>query len=142
MSILGKIISPILFSIATSSYAQGKYEKAAKLYYKSIALDPQQGDIEYTYNCLGRCFKEIGDYSKALNNFSRSYDIYRKKEVIFKNDLQKREFRNMLLTYKNMLKGFGTIEKMEEVENEAKRMGVDLNEDEEEAVTSYHTLPK
>ena len=45
------------------------------------------------------------------------------------------------MIYRSMLKGFGQKEKVKEVEIESKKLGIELD-DEDNVTTSYHMLPK
>ncbi len=141
MSIIGRFGAPFFFGLASSKYVQGKYRKAARLYEKAILLDPQGDNMEYSYLCLGRCYKEIGRFQDAFTNFSKAYEMYIKKKSIIENDFKKKEVKEMLLAYISMLKSFGKAEEVNKVVSESKKIGIDID-NEEDGRTSYFILPK
>lgn len=62
----------------------GESDLAKQHYLRALALNEKTKDLEsraWYYSCLGETFKKDSLYSKALQYFTRAYDIYQRPEI-------------------------------------------------------------
>jgi tetratricopeptide (TPR) repeat protein len=64
------------FYLANSYKDAGQFENAIKKYKKRIDLGGWQEEVWYSYYNLGKCYKEIGNITKAINAWIQAYVFY------------------------------------------------------------------
>jgi tetratricopeptide (TPR) repeat protein len=64
------------FYLANSYKDAGQFENAIKKYKKRIDLGGWQEEVWYSYYNLGKCYKEIGNITKAINAWINAYVFY------------------------------------------------------------------
>ena len=85
------------------------YIGAAKILEELCKYEKHE-NIEYSYRALGHCYYELGSYEKALNWFSKSYELYR-SNILLKNDSTYKEcYRELVHLYCATLEKEGKME--------------------------------
>jgi tetratricopeptide (TPR) repeat protein len=64
------------FYLANSYKDAGQFENAIKKYKKRIDLGGWQEEVWYSYYNLGKCYKETGNITKAINAWIDAYVFY------------------------------------------------------------------
>ena len=64
------------FYLANSLKDNGQPEEAIQMYKKRIELDGWIDEVWYSYYCLGKCYKQIGQMEKAICTWMEAYDKY------------------------------------------------------------------
>jgi len=72
-------IANTLFKNARYAFAEGKYEEAAELFARVVEV---QGGRNWAWFWLGKAHYELGEYDKAIYEFSKVIDMFTKGKVV------------------------------------------------------------
>jgi predicted ATPase/DNA-binding CsgD family transcriptional regulator len=78
--IQNSVAAPFLQMLGSAAYVRGDFERAARLYKKSLALSRQAGDrrmIASSLRLLGNATSELGDYEAAKESFEEGLALSR-----------------------------------------------------------------
>ncbi len=78
---------------------RGNYLGAAKILENICRDNKDDENMEYTYFSIGRCYFELGKNVKALNWFSKSYDLYQKKIAPDSDARYRIAYRDLISVY-------------------------------------------
>jgi len=103
-------------------FAEGKYEKAARIFEKVCRLDPDGERMEIIHSCLGRCYLALGKNDEALENLSKAYHLFHNPKVPYRkaeDSVYPDEYNHMLKAYREVLLKLGQTELAEKISKEA-----------------------
>ena len=67
------------FYLANSYRDKGENEKAIELYKQRIELGGWVEEVWYSHYCIGKCFKQMGNYEMAIYSWMEAYNAFPKR---------------------------------------------------------------